>query len=147
MFGGEFQIQTGEIVLELRYLPRSYDRDYGHRLVAQPGDHGGFRASLERGSDFELVAFNDLGDLKTMAHLFKHDSVLGRFHGDVSIGDGDTKPIRIDITMNNSSGIYQIDSLLRAKLRGSGLEPYVEVFAHIDTEAEKSLVPVYRLEV
>ncbi len=66
---------------------------------------------------------------------------------DVSIGDGDTKPIRIDITMNNSSGIYQIDSLLRAKLRGSGLEPYVEVFAHIDTEAEKSLVPVYRLEV
>ena len=31
---------------------------------------------------------------------------------DVSIGDGDTKPIRIDITMNNSSGIYQIDSLL-----------------------------------
>jgi metal-dependent HD superfamily phosphatase/phosphodiesterase len=66
---------------------------------------------------------------------------------DVSIGDGETKPIRIDITMNNSSGIYQIDSLLRAKLRGSGLEPYVEVFAHIDTEAEKSLVPVYRLEV
>src|SRR6266478_6401089 len=27
LFGGEFQIQTGEIVLELRYLPRSYDRD------------------------------------------------------------------------------------------------------------------------
>src|SRR6266851_4103181 len=36
LFGGEFQIQTGEIVLELRYLPRSYDRDYRHRLVAQP---------------------------------------------------------------------------------------------------------------
>ena len=66
---------------------------------------------------------------------------------DVSIGDGDDKPIRIDITMNNSAGIYQIDSLLKAKLRGSGLEPYVEVFAHIDTEAEKSLVPVYRLEI
>jgi uncharacterized protein len=66
---------------------------------------------------------------------------------DVSIGDGEDKPIRIDITMNNSAGIYQIDSLLKAKLRGSGLEPYVEVFAHIDTEAEKRLVPVYRLEV
>src|SRR6202790_842822 len=36
LFGGEFQIQTGEIVLELRYLPRSNDRDYWHRLVAQP---------------------------------------------------------------------------------------------------------------
>src|SRR6266404_3275967 len=38
LFGGEFQIQTGEIVLELRYLPRSYDRDYGRRSMAQPGE-------------------------------------------------------------------------------------------------------------
>jgi metal-dependent HD superfamily phosphatase/phosphodiesterase len=66
---------------------------------------------------------------------------------DVSIGDGEDKPIRIEITMNNSAGIYQIDTLLRGKLRGSGLEPYVEVVAHIDTEAEKRLVPLYRLEI
>jgi hypothetical protein len=66
---------------------------------------------------------------------------------DVAIGDGETKPIRIEITMNNSSGIYQVDGLLKAKLRGSGLEPYVEVLAHIDTEAEKRLVPLYRLEI
>jgi len=66
---------------------------------------------------------------------------------DVAIGDGEEKPIRIEITMNNSSGIYQVDGLLKAKLRGSGLEPYVEVLAHIDTEAEKRLVPLYRLEV
>ena len=49
--------------------------------------------------------------------------------------------------MNNSSGIYQVDGLLKAKLRGSGLEPYVEVVARIDTEAEKRLVPGYRLEI
>src|SRR5713101_280926 len=66
---------------------------------------------------------------------------------DVAIGDGEEKPIRIEITMNNSSGIYQVDGLLKAKLRGSGLEPYVEVVAHIDTEAEKRLVPLYRLEI
>jgi metal-dependent HD superfamily phosphatase/phosphodiesterase len=66
---------------------------------------------------------------------------------DVAIGDGETKPIRIEITMNNSSGIYQVDGLLKAKLRGSGLEPHVEVVAHIDTEAEKRLVPLYRLEI
>ena len=48
--------------------------------------------------------------------------------------------------MNNSSGIYQVDELLKAKLRGSGLELHVEVVAHIDTEAEKRLVPIYRLE-
>ncbi len=66
---------------------------------------------------------------------------------DVAIGDGEEKPIRIEITMNNSAGIYQIDNLLKAKLRGSGLEPYVEVLAHIDTEAEKRLVPLYKLEI
>jgi hypothetical protein len=66
---------------------------------------------------------------------------------DVAIGDGEEKPIRIEITMNNSAGIYQVDGLLKAKLLGSGLEPYVEVLAHIDTEAEKRLVPLYRLEI
>jgi metal-dependent HD superfamily phosphatase/phosphodiesterase len=65
---------------------------------------------------------------------------------EVRIEDGDEKPIRIEILMNNSSGLYQVDGLLKAKLKGSGLEPYVEVIAHIDTEAEKSLVPIYRLE-
>ena len=65
---------------------------------------------------------------------------------DVSIGDGETHPVRIEIVMNNSSGLFQVDGLLKAKLRGSGLEPYVEVIAHIDTEAEKRLVPVYKLE-
>jgi uncharacterized protein len=39
-----------------------------------------------------------------------------------------------------------VDGLLKAKLRGSGLEPYVEVVARIDTDAEKRLVPVYRLD-
>ena len=66
---------------------------------------------------------------------------------EVAISDGDDKPIRISITMNNSSGIYQVDGLLKAKLRGSGLEPYVEVVAHIDTETEQRLVPMYRLEI
>jgi metal-dependent HD superfamily phosphatase/phosphodiesterase len=65
---------------------------------------------------------------------------------DVTIKDGEERPIMIEILMNNSSGIYQVDGLLKAKLRGSGLEPYVEVIAHIDTEAEKRLVPIYRLE-
>ena len=53
----------------------------------------------------------------------------------------------VEILMNNSSGIYQVDELLKAKLRGSGLEPYIEVVARIDTEAEKRLVPEYRLEL
>ena len=65
---------------------------------------------------------------------------------DVAITDGADRPIAIEITMNNSSGIYQVDELLGAKLRGSGLEPYVDVIAHIEGEAEKLLLPTYRLE-
>ncbi len=65
---------------------------------------------------------------------------------DVIISDGDSRPISIEIVMNNSSGIYQVDELLRAKLRGSRLEPYVDVIAHIEGEAEKLLLPRYRLE-
>jgi uncharacterized protein len=66
---------------------------------------------------------------------------------DVTIADGEDRPILIEIRMNNSSGLYQVDGLLKAKLKGSGLEPYVEVVAHIDTETEQRLVPMYRLEI
>jgi glyceraldehyde 3-phosphate dehydrogenase len=44
-----------------------------------------FRAALERGGDFEIVAFNDLGDVETMAHLLRHDSVLGTFPHEVEV--------------------------------------------------------------
>ena len=66
---------------------------------------------------------------------------------EVRIADGDARPVMVEIVMNNSSGIYQVDGLLKAKLQGSGLEPYVEVVARIDTDAEKRLVPAYRLEI
>ena len=66
---------------------------------------------------------------------------------EVRITDGGSRPVTVEIVMNNSSGIYQVDGLLKAKLRGSGLEPYVDVVARIDTEAEKRLVPAYRLEL
>jgi glyceraldehyde 3-phosphate dehydrogenase len=47
-----------------------------------------FRASLNRESNFDIVAANDLGDAKTMAHLLKFDSTLGPFPGDVAVEDG-----------------------------------------------------------
>src|ERR1700730_16427335 len=46
------------------------------------------RSHLQRGGDFEIVALNDLGDATTMAHLLKHDSVLGTLDADVQAGDG-----------------------------------------------------------
>src|SRR5690349_10208087 len=50
-----------------------------------------FRASLARDADFELVAFNDLGDVATMAHLLEYDSLLGPFDGGVTVENGAIK--------------------------------------------------------
>ena len=47
-----------------------------------------FRAQHALGSDLEIVALNDLGDAKTMAHLLRYDSTLGPFPGDVELADG-----------------------------------------------------------
>jgi glyceraldehyde 3-phosphate dehydrogenase len=46
------------------------------------------RSHVQRGGGFDVVALNDLGDAKTMAHLLKYDSVLGRFPGEVEARDG-----------------------------------------------------------
>ena len=50
-----------------------------------------FRAQAEMGADLEIVAVNDLCDVKTIAHLLKYDSVQGRFPGEVKVGDGRIK--------------------------------------------------------
>jgi glyceraldehyde 3-phosphate dehydrogenase len=47
-----------------------------------------FRASLTRDVDFELVAFNDLGDVPTMAHLLAYDSLLGPIEGGAAVEAG-----------------------------------------------------------
>src|ERR687885_665918 len=58
-----------------------------------------FRAGVESGADIEWVAVNDLTDAATLAHLLKHDSILGRFPGEVTAGDAsitvDGKEIRV----------------------------------------------------
>ena len=46
-----------------------------------------FRAALAQGADVEVVGANDLTDNKTLAHLLKYDSILGRLQEDVSFDD------------------------------------------------------------
>ena len=50
-----------------------------------------YRAVHALGADIEIVAANDLGDLNTMAHLLKYDSILGRFPEEISVVDGGIK--------------------------------------------------------
>ena len=56
----------------------------------------------------------------------------------VEISSGD-KPIIIKIKMSNSSGIFQIDNLLKPKLKDSGLEEYIQISAEIKGEEKKIL--------
>ncbi len=63
----------------------------------------------------------------------------------VKIDRGEERAIRIEIDMNNSAGIFQVDELLATKLRGSGLEDHVEVVARIEAEHEKRLLPIFRI--
>ena len=46
------------------------------------------RAAKAAGADIDIVAVNDLTDPETLAHLFKYDSILGRYPGEVQAGDG-----------------------------------------------------------
>ncbi|MGA8987172.1 type I glyceraldehyde-3-phosphate dehydrogenase [Aeromicrobium sp.] len=46
-----------------------------------------FRAARAAGADIEIVAVNDLTDNKTLAHLLRYDSILGRLDGEVSYDD------------------------------------------------------------
>jgi glyceraldehyde 3-phosphate dehydrogenase len=46
------------------------------------------RILAERSDEFQVVGINDLADSKTNAHLFKYDTVMGRFKGDVAVEDG-----------------------------------------------------------
>ena len=63
----------------------------------------------------------------------------------VRIEAGDERPVKIEIEMNNSAGIFQVDDLLATKLRGTPLEGHVEVVAEVAGETEKRLLPSFRL--
>ena len=58
-----------------------------------------FRAAYEADSELEFVAVNDITDVRTLAHLLKYDSILGRFPGEVAEGEGeivvDGEPIKV----------------------------------------------------
>jgi metal-dependent HD superfamily phosphatase/phosphodiesterase len=64
---------------------------------------------------------------------------------DVAIEAGEERAVRLEIHMNNSAGIFQVDDLLATKLRGTPLEGQVEVVASVEGETEKRLLGEFRL--
>ena len=64
---------------------------------------------------------------------------------EVKLAPGTERAVGVEISMSNSAGIFQVDELLATKLRGSGLEEYIEVTARIDSEHEQRLITVFRI--
>ena len=63
----------------------------------------------------------------------------------VTIEKGDERPIRLTVEMSNSAGVFQLDQLFRDKLKGSGIEEYVEVEGKMEGETEKRLFQQFKL--
>jgi len=93
---------------------------------ARDMEHGRSRVSLE-------------------THLPNIHSLSAAAIDDVRIVRGEQRSVRVEIDMNNSAGVFQVDEPLATKLRGSGLEEHIEVVARIDAEHEKRLLTVYRI--
>jgi uncharacterized protein len=64
---------------------------------------------------------------------------------EVRIAAGEERPVRIEIELNNSAGIFQVDDLLATKIRGTPLEGQMEVVADVRGESEKRLLSGFRL--
>ena len=64
---------------------------------------------------------------------------------EVNISAGEKLPLRLDIELNNSAGIFQVDDLLATKIRGTPLEGRTEVVAQVRGEQEKRLLTGFRL--
>lgn len=64
----------------------------------------------------------------------------------VRIEAGEERPVRIEVALNNSAGIFQVDDLLATKIRGTPLEGRVEVVAKIEGDSEKRLLSGFKLD-
>jgi uncharacterized protein len=109
---------------------------------------GGVPLTLEAG----IVRVADALDMEHGRARVAFETRLPNIHSlsaaaidDVRIMPGKQRTIRVEIDMNNSAGVFQVDELLASKLRGSGLEDHIEVVAQIEAEHEKRLLTVYRI--
>ena len=102
------------------------------------------RAALERDSELEIVAVNDITTAGTLAHLFLHDSVLGRYPGTVA-ANGDTitidgKPLKV-FAERDPQRIPWRDAGVDIVIESTGLFTSADkARAHLDAGASKVVI-------
>jgi len=104
-----------------------------------------YRSYLQRGGDFEVVAFNDLGDAKTMAHLLEFDSNYGRLEGGAEATDG-----RVTVAGRHELQVLAERDPANLPWRDLGVELVIEstgfftkaekARAHLDAGAKKVII-------
>ena len=103
-----------------------------------------YRAALEQGADLEIVAVNDLTDNKTLAHLLKYDTVLGKLDKEVTYNDEgilvDGKLIKVLAERNPADlpwGDLDVDIVVESTGRFTDA---TKAKAHIDAGAKKVVI-------
>ena len=103
-----------------------------------------FRAAQTEGVGFEIVAINDLTDVKTLAHLLKYDSIMGRFNAEVEVKEGalvvDGKEIKI-LAERDPQNLPWKDLGVDVVLESTGFfTDGTKAKAHIDAGAKKVIL-------
>jgi len=108
------------------------------------------RIIMQRNSDLELVAINDLSDAKSLAHLFKYDTVMGKWSGTVEAkGDAliiNGKTIKV-LAEKNPAELPWKDMGVKVVLESTGIfrsaeSPRGGYADHIKAGAEKVVLSV-----
>ena len=108
------------------------------------------RIIMERGKDLELVAVNDLSDAKSLAHLFKYDTVMGTWKGTVEAKDGDLiingKTVKV-LAVRNPAELPWKDMGVKVVLESTGIfrtkeSPKGGYGDHIKAGAERVVLSV-----
>ena len=108
------------------------------------------RIIFERKGDLELVAINDLADAKSLAHLFKYDTVMGKWSGTVAAGDGELvingKSVKV-LAVKNPAELPWKDMGVKVVLESTGIfrkaeSPKGGYADHLKAGAEKVMLSV-----
>jgi glyceraldehyde 3-phosphate dehydrogenase len=108
------------------------------------------RIIFQRQGDLELVAINDLSDAKSLAHLFKYDTVMGKWNGTVEAKDGELvingKSVKV-LAVRNPAELPWKDMGVKIVLESTGIfrlaeSPKGGYADHIKAGAEKVLLSV-----
>ncbi len=108
------------------------------------------RIIMQRKGELELVAINDLSDAKSLAHLFKYDTVMGKWNGTVEAGDGELiingKSIKV-LAVRNPAELPWKDMGVKVVMESTGIfrtasSPKGGYADHIKAGAEKVMLSV-----